>query len=176
MKNTSMSNPAENFGNIKCYSWSSPRSVNIPSNSIRYNCQKICSWLRRPKTILEIRKKATFLLVINNSIIYKFFKDFTNHRMKTNRVVVFSSRPFPNILKYRNHKRDLPIIWKTRLWDIHSDRYWYYKKRLTLNKLLHNSALGCLSLKWSYWVKALQMNGKVPWKSANNKANNVGHV
>ena len=34
----------------------------------------------------------------NNSIIYKFFKDFTNHRKKTNRVVVFSSRPFPNIL------------------------------------------------------------------------------
>ena len=25
-------------------------------------------------------------------------KDFTNHRKKTNRVVVFSSRPFPNIL------------------------------------------------------------------------------
>ena len=34
----------------------------------------------------------------NNPIIYKFFKDFTNHRKKTNRVVVFSSGPFPNIL------------------------------------------------------------------------------
>ena len=39
--------------------------------------------------------------MINNPIIYKFFEDFTNHRKKTNRVVVFSSRPFPNILKYR---------------------------------------------------------------------------
>ena len=38
---------------------------------------------------------------MNNPIIYKFFKDFTNHRKKTNRAVVFSSRPFPNI-KYRN--------------------------------------------------------------------------
>ena len=29
---------------------------------------------------LEIRKKATFLQVINTPIIYKFFKDFVNHR------------------------------------------------------------------------------------------------
>ena len=32
---------------------------------------------------------------MNNSIIDKFFKDFTNHRKKTNRAVVFSCRPFP---------------------------------------------------------------------------------
>ena len=44
-----------------------------------------------------MRKKATFLLVINNSIIYKFLKDFTNHRKKTNKVVVFSCRPFLKI-------------------------------------------------------------------------------
>ena len=37
--------------------------------------------------------------MINNPIIYKFFKDFTNHRKKTNRAVDFSCRPFPNILK-----------------------------------------------------------------------------
>ena len=41
---------------------------------------------------------TTFLPVISNSIIYKFFKDFTNHRKKTNRAVVFSSRPFLSIL------------------------------------------------------------------------------
>ena len=38
---------------------------------------------------MKISKKATFLWVINNTIIYKFFKDFTNHRKKTNRAVVF---------------------------------------------------------------------------------------
>ena len=43
---------------------------------------------------MEIRKKAIFLQVINNPIIYKFFKDFTSHRKKNSRVVVFSSRPF----------------------------------------------------------------------------------
>ena len=30
-------------------------------NSVRYNCQKICTWSRRPKTIMEIRKKISFL-------------------------------------------------------------------------------------------------------------------
>ena len=33
--------------------------------------------------------------VINKPIIYKFCKDFTNHRKKTNRPVVFTCRPFP---------------------------------------------------------------------------------
>ena len=33
----------------------------------------------------------TFLLVINNPIVYKFFKDFTNHRKKINRAVVLAA-------------------------------------------------------------------------------------
>ena len=37
-----------------------------------------------------------------NPIIYEFFKDFTNHQEKTNRAVVFSRTPLPNILKYRD--------------------------------------------------------------------------
>ena len=40
--------------------------------------------------------------MINNCVIYQFFQDFTNHRKKTNRAVVFSRRPFSNILKYRD--------------------------------------------------------------------------
>ena len=43
--------------------------------------------LRRPKTILEIRKKG---------------KCFTNPRKKTNRMVVFSSRPSPTFLNTGN--------------------------------------------------------------------------
>ena len=99
VKKTSMLNSVESLEYIKYYNLSSPRPVKSPSNSIRHNCQKICSWSRRPKTVLKIRKKATFLKVINNLIIYKLFKDFTNHRKKTNRVIVFSYRHFPNILK-----------------------------------------------------------------------------
>ena len=57
--------------------------------------------MRRPKTIKEIRKKVTFLLVINNPMIYKFLKDFTNHRQKINGVTVFSCRPYLQGLSMR---------------------------------------------------------------------------
>ena len=50
---------------------------------------------------MEIRKEPRFLEVICKPIIYKFFKNFTNHRENANRVVVFGSRPLPNILKYK---------------------------------------------------------------------------
>ena len=39
--------------------------------------------------------------MINNPIIYKFFKDFTNHRKKTNRAVVFSCGLSPTFLNTR---------------------------------------------------------------------------
>ena len=41
--------------------------------------------------------------MIKNSIIYNFFKNFTNHRKKTTRAVDFSCRTFPNISKYSDH-------------------------------------------------------------------------
>ena len=53
--------------------------------------------------------------MINNPIIYKFFKGVTNHRKKTHRAVVFSCGTFPNVLKYRVPQWSLPTIWKTRL-------------------------------------------------------------
>ena len=41
---------------------------------------------------MKTRKKAILLWVITNPVIYRFFKDFANHRKKTNRAVVFSCR------------------------------------------------------------------------------------
>ena len=58
--------------------------------------------------------------MINNPIIYKLFKDFTNCKTKTNRTAVFGSRPFLNILKYRGRQWDLSNIWKTRIFET----YW----------------------------------------------------
>ena len=101
------------FTHIKCYKSSSPRPSKSPSNSIRYNYQKICSSSKRTKTILWIRKNATFFQVITNPVIYTFSKDFTNHRKMTNKAAVFCHTFFPNILKYRNHLLDLPTLWKT---------------------------------------------------------------
>ena len=72
VKKISMPNSVESLGYIKCYSSSSLIPVESPSNCIRYNCKKICSWSARPKTILEIRKTAPFLLVIKYPIIFKF--------------------------------------------------------------------------------------------------------
>ena len=54
---------------------------------------------------------------------YKFFEEFTNHRNKTNLAVFFSCRPFPSILKYRDHRWDLPTIWKTRLFQTHIEQF-----------------------------------------------------
>ena len=52
---------------------------------------------------MEIRKKGHISLGDQQFIIYKFFTNFTNHRKKNKRAVVFSCRPIPNILKYRDH-------------------------------------------------------------------------
>ena len=61
MKKTCMPIFIERLGYIKCYSSSSPRSVKRPGNSIRQNYQKIWSWSRRPKTVLEIRSQSVEL-------------------------------------------------------------------------------------------------------------------
>ena len=114
-KKTTMQNSFKILGYIKCYGSISPKPVKNLSNSIRYYCQNIYSWSRRTETILEMRKKASFLQVINKPIIYNFFKDFSKHGKKTNRVVVFSCRPFSNILKYKDHWWDRSTICKTRL-------------------------------------------------------------
>ena len=38
--------------------------------------------------------------MINKPVIQKLIKDFSNHRKKTNRALVFGRRPFLDILKY----------------------------------------------------------------------------
>ena len=102
---------------LKAYSSTSTTPVKSHSNSITYSCWKICSWSRRPKTILEIRKKVTFLSVINKPNIYKFFKDFilTSKRKLTGRQFLIVDIS-PNILKYRDQWGDL-LIWKTRIFQ-----------------------------------------------------------
>ena len=44
------------------------------------------------KLYWKSEKRPTVLYMTNAPIIYKFFKDFTNHRKKSSRVVVFSCR------------------------------------------------------------------------------------
>ena len=71
------------------------------------------------------QKKGHVSLDDQNSYYLQVFQTI-NHRKKTNRAVVFSCRPFPNILKYKDHLRNwktpmkLPTIWKTRLLKTYS--------------------------------------------------------
>ena len=55
MKKTSIPNPVEILGNIKCH-----RTIKSPSSSTIYNYQKTCSWWIRSKTIVGIGRKAIF--------------------------------------------------------------------------------------------------------------------
>ena len=52
------------------------------------------------KPYWKLEKRPYFSIVVKKPIIYKFFKDFTDHRKKANRAVVFNCRSFHNILKY----------------------------------------------------------------------------
>ena len=98
VKKMTMPGFGESLGYIKCYHLSSPRRITSASNPIRYNCNKICSCSRRPKTILEIRIEVTFLKVIKKHII----------------IYCFSYGHFPNILKYSDHQWNLSTIWNTK--------------------------------------------------------------
>ena len=94
-----MLNSVKSLGYIKYHSLSRSRPVKGPSNSIRQNCQKLCSWLGKTQNHTGNQKKGHVSLGDQQSYYLQFFNDFTNHRKKTNRAVLFSSRPFPNILK-----------------------------------------------------------------------------
>ena len=115
VKNTSMPNLVKSLGYIKHYSSSNPRPVKSPSSSTRYYCQNICSWSEELKLYWRSEKSSHFSRWSTTLSFTSFWKSFINHRKKTNKTVVCSCRPFPNILKYWDHQWNLPTIWKTRL-------------------------------------------------------------
>ena len=97
------------------------------------------------KLFLKIKKKALFLEVIYKHNIYYHYLftiyyfniyyfiyslylliEFTNHRQKTSRVVFLSFRPLTNIIKYRDHRSNLPTIYKISFLQTHiQDLSWY---------------------------------------------------
>ena len=115
VKKISSQNSVKSLWYIKYYSSSGSRPVKIPSNSIRYNYQEICSWSRRPKAILEITEKGPISPGDQQAYYLQLFQKLDYHRKKTNRTVVFSGGPFPNILKYLDHGWDFPAFLNTRL-------------------------------------------------------------
>ena len=83
---------------------SSPTARVAPDLLKTLAIQKICSWSRRPETILENRKETAFLEVINKPIIYNFFKDWLQNEDYSR--LFFCYRPIPNVLKYRNRDKN----------------------------------------------------------------------
>ena len=76
-------------------------------------------------------------------LLTSFFKDSTNHKKKTNRTVVFSHRPLPNILKYWDRRWDHPTIWKIRLLETLAEEFHCYvwKFKLTLFQNRHRNSI-----------------------------------
>ena len=85
------------------------------------------------------QKKAKFLKVINKLIIYKFSKEFINFKKKTNRVVAFGCKCFPNILKYSEHILNFPKIRRSRFIQTQTEEFsWYiWKFRFTVPQNYH---------------------------------------
>ena len=51
-------------------------------------------------------------MVVNKPVIYRFFKDFSNHRKKTNREVVLTVDLSATFLSTETTNDHLPTIWK----------------------------------------------------------------
>ena len=92
-----MPNPVKSLEYMQSHSSDSPRPVKSPSNSVDTTVRRYAvdredlkphNWKSEKRP--HFSRWSTILL-------------FTSHRKKTNRAVVFSFRPFPNILKYRDH-------------------------------------------------------------------------
>ena len=109
-----------------CPIWYSIRlvfvKINIPD--IRYNCKKTCSWTRRPKIVLEIRKKVTFSRSEQEVHFYKLFKIFTSHRKKTNRVEEKFSQTHIEEFGYYVQKLKLTALQSHHLDTIRSRHFW----------------------------------------------------
>ena len=107
VKKTSMLNPVKSLGYIRCYSSSSPRPLKaltiLSDTTVRTSA---VDWEDlKPYWKSEIRLGSSSWSTI--LLFPSFFNDLPNHRKETNRVRVFSRRPFPNSLKYRDHQWDL---------------------------------------------------------------------
>ena len=61
--------------------------------------------------------------MINNPIVYKFFKDFTNHRKKTKRVVVFSCDLSSTNLNTGTTNKTFQKSRKSRLFQTHIEDF-----------------------------------------------------
>ena len=108
VKKIDMSNPVKSLGYTKCYSSSSPGlliALAIPSDA---TARRSTVDREDIKPYWKLEKRPPFSRWSTILLFISFWKT-SNHRKKTNRVVVFRCRPFINILKYRDHQWNLQM-------------------------------------------------------------------
>ena len=107
VKKTSMSNPVKSLRHIMSYSSSSTRPVKTLSILSDTTVRRFTVDWENLKPYWKSQERAHFSwrsgTLLFTTFIFHFLQDFTKHKKETNRVVFFSCRPLPNILKYRNH-------------------------------------------------------------------------
>ena len=111
VKKTMMLNLVKNHEYIKCYSSSSPRPPKSPK-TLSDTIVKRSAVDQEDRKPYWISEKSSYFSRWSTIALFTSFAK-TNHRKKTKRAVIF--RLFQNIFKYRDHRWNLPTIWKTRL-------------------------------------------------------------
>ena len=98
----------------------------LKRNSVRL-CKEVCKEDHYAKPLskaLECYSSSSSIVLSEDLLLIKMTWKHTGYMKKVTflwginkaiKVVVFHSRPLPNILKYRDQRWDLPAIWKTKL-------------------------------------------------------------
>ena len=148
VKKTRMPDPVKSLGYIECYSSSSPRTVKNPrilsdTTVSRFAVDLKPYWKSEKK--LHSSRWST-------SLLFTSFSKTNIYRKKINPAVVFSCRPFSNILKYRYCWWGLPTIWATKLLWTHIEEFsWYiWKFRPTI---LKNQHWNTIKTRCFWWIK-----------------------
>ena len=104
VKKTSMANPVKSLGYISATVWVAPDLfkglVILSDTTVRGSAVD----QEDLKPYWKSEKRLHFSSWSTSLLFTSFSKDFTNHRKKTNRAVVFICRSFPKIFKYRDHR------------------------------------------------------------------------
>ena len=91
VKKTSMPNPLKSFECIKWYRSSWLKPIKSSGSSVRHNCQKLCKWMKRPESVLQITEFTDFLR-LSKILLFQVFQCFSyknRKQKKTNKVASF---------------------------------------------------------------------------------------
>ena len=83
---------------MQCYSLRRTTNVKIPGDSLRYNCQKICSRMRRFKSVLKIRKNKSYFSWWSTRLLFLVSRNFTSYRKRIYRPIVSGHKPLHNFI------------------------------------------------------------------------------